>query len=147
MDTGSTGIVVSADLFTPASDAVNIGPGRQIYSSSGVIEVGTWYSATQNIYDSNGNLVATADVPVLQVTRIICEQNARNCTPDDHPTVLRTWASASPAESGGDADRKTPDYNAFLNLTSVAGANGTLDALPADWHNGFVVTPPASISA
>src|SRR4029078_3002554 len=85
MDNGSTGIVASADIFQPGPDAVNLGPGSQTYSSSGVIEVGTWYSATQNIYDSNGNLVATADVPVLQVTRIECVPNARNCKRNDHP--------------------------------------------------------------
>src|SRR5258708_4508651 len=68
MDTGSTGIVASADIFQPGPDAVNLGPGSQTYSSSGVIEVGTWYSATQNIYDSKGNLVATADAPLLPVT-------------------------------------------------------------------------------
>ena len=141
MDTGSTGIVASADIFQPGPDAMNLGAGSQTYSSSGVIEVGTWYSATQNIYDSNGNLVATADVPVLQVTSIKCEQNARNCTPNDHPTGVSNMGIGFARESGGDANRKKPDYNAFLNLTSVAGSNGTLQPVPADWHNGFVVTP------
>ena len=141
MDTGSTGIVASADIFQPGPDAVNMGAGSQTYSSSGVIEVGTWYSATQNIYDFNGNLVATADVPVLQVTSIKCEQNARNCTPNDHPTGVANMGIGFARESGGDANRKKPDYNAFLNLTSVAGSNGTPQPVPADWHNGFVVTP------
>jgi hypothetical protein len=141
MDTGSTGIVASADIFQPGPDAVNLGPGSQTYSSSGIIEVGTWYTATQNIYDSKGNLVATADVPVLQVTSIQCEQDARDCKPNDHPTGVSNMGVGFARESGGDAARKTPDYNAFLNLTSVAGPNGTLDPVPADWHNGFVVTP------
>ena len=129
MDTGSTGIVASADIFQPGPDAVNLGPGSQTYSSSGVIEVGTWYSATQNIYDSNGNLVATADVPVLQVTSIKCEQNARNCTPNDHPTGVSNMGVGFARESGGRREKPSkPDYNAFLNLTSVAGSNGTLRA-------------------
>jgi len=141
MDTGSTGIVASADIFQPGPDAVNLGPGSQTYSSSGVIEVGTWYSATQNIYDSNGNLVATADVPVLQVTRIECVPNARNCKRNDHPTGVSNMGIGFARESGGEANRKKPDYNAFLNLTSVAGASGTLEPVPTDWHNGYVVTP------
>src|SRR5436309_924199 len=40
MDTGSVGIVASADIFTPAPDAINLGPGKIHYSSSGIIEVG-----------------------------------------------------------------------------------------------------------
>ena len=47
MDTGSTGIVASADLFQPGPGAVNLGPGSQTYSSSGVVENGTWYAATR----------------------------------------------------------------------------------------------------
>jgi uncharacterized protein with beta-barrel porin domain len=140
MDTGSTGIVASTDLFQPGPDAVNLGPGSQTYSSSGVIEVGTWYTATQNIYDSQGNLVATADAPVLQVTSIKCEPNARNCTATDHPTHVSNMGIGF-AREASDPAHKTPNYNAFLNLTSVAGPNGTLEPVPADWHNGYVVTP------
>ena len=44
MDTGSVGIIASPDHFTPATGAKNLGPGRQFYSSSGIIEEGTWWS-------------------------------------------------------------------------------------------------------
>jgi hypothetical protein len=40
MDTGSVGIIASPDHFTPAPGAQNLGPGRQYYSSSGIIEEG-----------------------------------------------------------------------------------------------------------
>ena len=116
-----------------------MGAGRsQTYSSSGVIEVGTWYSATQNIYDSNGNLVATADVPVLQVTSIKCEQNARNCTPDDIPRALRTWASASPASPGATREEAglqclpQPDQRRRLQRHAAAGARRLAQRLCRD---------------
>jgi len=70
MDTGSVGIVVSSDIFKPAPNAKNLGPGFQFYTSSGIIEEGTWWTSTQKIYDEHGNLVATASVPVLQVTSV-----------------------------------------------------------------------------
>jgi hypothetical protein len=142
MDTGSTDIVVSADLFTPAPDAKDLGPGEQIYSSSGRIEVGEYYTATENIYDANGNVIATSDVPVLRVTSIRCEPNARDCTPTDHPTGVSVMGIGFDRESGAsDPARHRPDYNAFVNLTSVAGPNGALEPLPAGWHNGYEVTP------
>jgi uncharacterized protein with beta-barrel porin domain len=140
MDTGSTGIVVSADLFTPGPDSKDLGPGRQIYSSSGIIEEGTWYTAKENIYDAGGNIVATAEVPVLRVTKVACETNARACQPDDHPTNIGIMGIGFARESDSQT-HATPDYNAFLNLTGVAGPDGTLVAVPADWHNGYEVTP------
>jgi len=142
MDTGSTGIIASPDVFKPGPDSKNLGPGRQILSSSGKIEVGTWYTATENIYDAGGKIVATADVPVLQVTRIECQANARNCTPDQHPKHVALMGIGFAREPGSsDPSTHTPAYNAFLNLTSVAGAGGKLVPLPADWHNGYKVTP------
>lgn len=140
LDTGSTGIVVSADLFTPEPDSVNLGPGRQIYSSSGVIENGTWYTATQDIYDANGRLVATANVPVLRVTSITCEAGARNCVPDDNPTGVSVMGIGFARESSTQT-HATPNYNPFLNLTNVVGPSGQLEPVPADWHNGYEVAP------
>lgn len=139
MDTGSVGIVASPNFFTPAAGAQNLGPGHQIYSSSGVVENGTWYSSTEDIRDATGKVVATAGVPVLQVTSITCTAHARNCSPNFHPTDVALmgigFARESPQQQHG-----TPGYNSFLNLTSVA-SNGSLAPLPATWRNGYVVTP------
>lgn len=139
MDTGSVGIVASPDIFTPDRGAKYMGPGQQIYSSSGIIEEGTWWSATQEIYDTNGNLIATANVPVLQVTSIKCTHDARSCTTNNNPKGIAVmgigFARESPEQVHG-----TPNYNAFLNLQTII-QNGVLQKLPKDWCNGYVVTP------
>ena len=139
MDTGSVGIVASPDIFQPAPGAKNLGSGKQIYTSSGIIEEGTWWSATQSIYDANGNLLATSDVPVLQVTKISCQKHARGCTSNDHPTGISVMGIGFARESKTQT-RGTPSYNAFLNLQTVL-QNGQLQPLPSDWCNGYVVTP------
>jgi hypothetical protein len=140
MDTGSTGIIASPDLFRPAPDARNLGPGRQIYSSSGVVENGTWWSATENIYDADGRLLAQAEVPVLQVTSVACRPQARSCRPTQHPRHVAMLGVGFARESR-DQERGTPDYNAFINLSAIAGPDGHLHPLPRDWRNGYVVTP------
>lgn len=139
MDTGSVGIVASPDIFQPEPGAINLGPGQQIYSSSGIIENGTWWTATQKIYDENGNLLATSNVPVLQVTSITCTKDARSCMATDHPTNISVMGIGFARESK-EQTRGTPAYNAFLNLQTVF-QNGVLSPLPSDWTNGYVVTP------
>lgn len=139
MDTGSVGIVASPDIFQPAPDAKNLGSGKQFYTSSGIIEEGTWWSATQNIYDADGNLLATSNVPVLQVTKIKCATDARDCTANNHPKGIAVMGVGFARESKTQP-RGTPNYNAFLNLQSVL-QGGELKPLPQDWCNGYVVTP------
>lgn len=138
MDTGSVGIIVSADLFTPAPNARNLGPGQQFYSSSGIIEEGTWWSATQKIHDAEGRLLATAEVPVLQVTSVRCANNARSCHPKRHPRGVAMMGIGFARESPQQV-RGTPAYNAFLNIKTLL-QNGKLKPLPNDWHSGYVVT-------
>ncbi len=139
MDTGSVGIIASADIFQPAPGAQNLGYGEQVYSSSGIVEKGTWWSATQEFYDADGNVVATANVPVLQVTEIACTDGARSCTPNMHPTGISVMGIGFARESLQQT-RGTPSYNAFLNLQKVL-TKGKLKKLPKDWTNGYVVTP------
>lgn len=139
MDTGSVGIVASPDIFTPASGATNLGTGEQIYTSSGIIENGTWYTATQSIWDVNGNLLATSNVPVLQVTSITCTEHARSCTATSNPMHISVMGIGFARESASQV-RGTPPYNAFLNLQSIL-QNGSLQPLPSNWCNGYVVTP------
>jgi outer membrane autotransporter protein len=139
MDTGSVGMVATANVFQPAPDAKNLGPGMQTYGTSGLIATGTWYTATQQIYDASGVVVAVAEVPVLQVTQLSCDSAHPNC--DTTQTLKMMGVGFAREGTSGDENRKTPEYNAFLNLTHVRLQPGEpLTALPADWHNGYIVT-------
>lgn len=139
MDTGSVGIIASPDIFTPARGAKFLGKGQQIYSSSGIIEEGYWWSATQEIYDPDGNLIATANVPVLQVTAVKCVDNARDCQVNNNPTNIAVMGIGFARESP-EQTRGTPNYNAFLNLKTIVQNNIQMK-LPKDWCNGYVVCP------
>lgn len=139
MDTGSVGIIASPDNFHPTSANRYLGPGRQVYSSSGRIEVGSWYSATQQIY-SNGEVVAAAAVPVLLVTEIKCRRRARNCRHVTDPRGVAMMGVGFGRNLANPAHR-TPDYNPFVNLTAVQlTPGGPLVPVPANWTNGYVVT-------
>lgn len=138
MDTGSVGIVASPDKFTPTADAINLGPGRLYYSSSGVIEEGTWWSASVQIYDLDGNVLATANVPVLQVTSTRCAENARNCKIKTEPKGICMMGVGFARESN-EQPRGTPNYNPFLNISQILQGKH-LKKLPPDWSSGYVVT-------
>ncbi len=80
------------------------------------IENGIWYEASEKIYDANGKLVATADVPVLQVTSITCTPDARDCTRNPAPTGVSNMGVGFARVLGGPSDEakfKTPDFNAL----------------------------------
>lgn len=139
MDTGSVGIVASPDIFTPARGAKYLGPGQLTYSSSGKIENGSWWTATQQFYDGDGKLVATANVPVLLVSSITCTDDARSCQATTNPTHIAVMGIGFARESS-QQPRGTPNYNAFLNLQSVL-QNEVLERLPSNWCNGYIVTP------
>ena len=139
MDTGSVGIIATPDHFRPSPDARDLGPGRQIYSSSGIIENGNWWLAGVNIYDAGGSLMARAEVPVLLVESITCLPDARDCRPRERPRGVAMMGVGFARESGEQV-HGTPDFNPFLTLTHVAGSDGRLHPLPGGWRNGYVVT-------
>ena len=68
MDTGSTGIVVAAEHYTPGPGDVAGGPGRIVYNSSGRILTGTQYITDVVIQRDGSTPLATARVQVLRVT-------------------------------------------------------------------------------
>jgi hypothetical protein len=123
MDTGSVGMIVGKDYFTPpaagTADASYIGPGSETLTSSGYIFTGDWYEAIVNLYDTNNNIVAQSTVPVMAVTNVACEPNARACTPgtgvDKH--YFGIGFGGGPGQPQG-----TPDKNAFLNVTNITGS-------------------------
>jgi uncharacterized protein with beta-barrel porin domain len=121
MDTGSTGILVSPDVFTPPAGAVSLGPGTQTYTSSGIVNHGTWYQANVDLY-SGTNVVATASVPVLVVASQTCLQNARSCVPTSSPSGVSLFGIGFGQEAAGQP-QGFPNRNAFLNIVST-GAGG-----------------------
>jgi hypothetical protein len=137
MDTGSCGIVASEDNFTPAPDAINLGPGATHYTDGTFSKelTGTVWSASQQIYDETGKLIATANVPVLQVTQEI-DNGGTPFTP--HGIAVMGIGFG---REGSDTPAKTPAFNPFLNLTSILGKKGKLLPLPKNWVNGYIVTP------
>lgn len=138
MDTGSTGIVASPDNFTPGSGAINMGAGVVTYSSSGRVNHGTWWLTDVSIRGTDGQVMAVAHVPVLQVTSISCLTDARDCTATSSPTGVAMMGVGF----GREADHQsqgTPDKNPLINLTQ-AMIGGTLQSLPAGWNSGYIVS-------
>ncbi|WP_027171690.1 hypothetical protein [Methylobacterium sp. 10] len=114
MDTGSTGIVVSASRI-PGFDSMPSRPGRLTYSSSGRIMIGRWVTLPVTLVGRNEASVTTAPIPVLAVTRIDCTDTARACTPETMPEHVAMMGVGFGRE--GDAQsQSTPDTNPLLNL-------------------------------
>lgn len=136
MDTGSCGIVASPDNFTPAPGAINLGSGETHYTDGTFSKdlTGTVWSATQQIYNEAGKLIATSNVPVLQVT-----QEVDNGGTPFTPSGIAVMGIGFGRE-GNDTPAKTPAFNPFLNLTSIR-RNGIRTPLPRSWVNGYIVTP------
>jgi hypothetical protein len=132
MDTGSTGVVVSASAIPGFEQLPKNGPAQLTYTSSGRIMQGVWVTVPVTITGANGASVTTRPMPVLAVTSIDCTKTARNCTPRDDPRHVamigmgfgRRNRSGQPADSAA-------DKNPFLN---VSGARA-----PA-LHRGYLVT-------
>ena len=124
MDTGSVGIIVGKDYFTPpeagTADASYIGPGSETLTSSGYIFTGDWYEAIVNLYDTNNNIVAQSTVPVMAVTNVSCEPDARACTKPG--TGHDTHYFGIGFGGGAGQPQGTPDKNAFLNVTNITGS-------------------------
>jgi hypothetical protein len=132
MDTGSTGVVVSASAIPGFDQLPKNGPAKLTYTSSGRIMQGVWVTLPVTIADANGASVTTRPMPVLAVTSIDCTDTARNCTPRDDPrhVAMIGVGFGRRNRSGPQADSAT-DKNPFLNLSGPrAGAV----------HRGYLVT-------
>src|SRR6266481_80389 len=135
MDTGSTGVVVSADKIPNIDRLPSLGPGELTYSSSGRIMIGRWVLTPMTIAGGNGTRVTTAPIPVLAVTRIECTPRARRCTPREAPrrTSMLGIGFGRPADHQAQSG---PAKNPFLSIATLEGdvANG------AGMRRGYVVT-------
>jgi hypothetical protein len=132
MDTGSTGVVVSASAIPAFERLPNNGPAKLTYTSSGRIMQGVWVTVPVTVTGANGASVTTRPMPVLAVTSIDCTENARSCTPRDDPRhVAMIGMGFGRRNRSGSAADSTADKNPYLNL-SGPGVTGL--------HRGYVVT-------
>lgn len=148
MDTGSTGVIISAaDLpgYTAAEGQQNP-QGWEFLSSSKLLWVGRWVPRNLVFVDSGGAPLATATVPVLAVeTQYTCPgyseaANLPTCeAPTDTvqmPKGIRYMGVGFGREHDGQP-QGTPDKNPLLNVTAIGGqpvAKGTM-------RSGYIVTP------
>ncbi|MFT3971932.1 MAG: hypothetical protein QM699_00170 [Amaricoccus sp.] len=118
IDTGSVGIMVSADEIPGYTGKGE--PGEITYSSSGVHLTGTWETVDVKFVDAkmpDGSPVI-AHMPVLAVTRREClgtGVNAAKCSPGPgHPHMLGIGFGR-----GDGSDWKVQQRNAFLMLNAM----------------------------
>jgi len=157
MDTGSTGVLISASMIPGYKPSGPPFDGHLYYSSSQILNLGHWLPATATFYGANGsNGLATAAVPVLVV-----EQSGRcqkyqggNTCPTTLPPSTRSIAymgvgfgrepgfqsqctqGTTPQPQGTPGpSQSTPDKNPLLNLTTFAGqrVNG------GTWNQGYII--------
>ncbi len=137
MDTGSTGIAVAAEHFTPGPGDIAGGPGQIIYNSSGRILGGTYYTTDVEIRSNVDTHVATARVQLLRVENISCRPNARDCRPDSNPRGVSFMGIGFDRDAAQGSTPGAP-RNPFVNLTSLASGAPVSSVRP-----GYVVTRTA----
>jgi hypothetical protein len=130
MDTGSTGVVVSASAIPGFEQLPKDGPAKLIYTSSGRIMRGAWVRVPVTIAGANGASVTMPPIPVLAVTSIDCTENARNCTQSEDPHHVAMIGMGFGRGHGSEAEGSVAK-NPFLNL-SAPGAPSL--------HRGYLVT-------
>jgi hypothetical protein len=119
MDTGSTGLVVSAEHYIPAPGDSDDGPGRLIYNSSGRILNGQRHTTNVAILRDSGQPLATARVQVLRVTHISCLEHARDCRPERDPRGV-AFMGVGFARHAAQGTEAGPPRNPFVNLVALA---------------------------
>jgi hypothetical protein len=138
MDTGSTGILVSAHRIPNIDALPSLGPGKLTYSSSGRIMIGRWVMTPVTIIGDDGASARTEPMPVLAVMRIECTSWARRCTPTDEPRGV----SMMGVGFGREHDHQTqsgPEKNPFLRIAHIAGP-GRDGENAAGMRRGYIVT-------
>jgi hypothetical protein len=137
MDTGSTGIVVAAEHYTPGPGDVDDGPGRLIYNSSGRILEGERYTTDVVIQRDGDTPLATARVQVLRVTRIDCLERARDCRPERDPSGVAFMGVGFDRNEAQGTEASAP-RNPFTSLVSLASHAPIGSVRP-----GYIVTRTA----
>lgn len=137
MDTGSTGIVVSAEHYIPAPDDTDDGPGRLVYNSSGRILHGRLHTTTVAILGPNREPAATARVQVLRVTHISCLARARACRSESAPRGVASMGIGFARDAAQGTEPGAP-RNPFVHLAALASGAPATSVRP-----GYVVTRTA----
>ena len=119
MDTGSTGVVVSADKIPNINSLPSLGPGELTYSSSGRIMIGRWVVTPMAIAGGDGTRVGTAPIAVLAVTRVECMPRARRCTPNPAPRGISMLGVGFGRRHDHQA-QSGPEKNPFLNIATLS---------------------------
>ena len=135
MDTGSTGIVVSAEHFIPGPGDVAQGPGRLVYNSSGRVMTGEHWMTDVVIRRDAHTPVATARVQVLRVTEITCLEHARDCRPESDPRNVGFMGIGFDRGSAQHTADNTSPKNPFVSLVSLASGRPVSSV-----RQGYVVT-------
>lgn len=127
MDTGSTGVVVSATSIRNLDELEVLGPGALTYTSSGRVMLGQYVRTAVTIIGANGATITTRPIPVLAVDRVDCLMTARHCQPEVNPRGIAMLGIGFAREEDHQRDG-TPDANPFLNLPEmgVPGRRGAL---------------------
>ena len=149
MDTGSTGILIDANHFTPGAGDVYRGQGTQTFDSSGIISHGELYE-TNVVIKSGATAVATARVTILRVTSITCMPAFPTCgaatydpaSPGSFPVITymgvgfnRTPYGTLEAEGGTPPLAANTALNPFINITSLASGSPVSTLSP-----GYIVS-------
>lgn len=127
MDTGSTGVVVSATSIQNLDELEVLGTGALTYTSSGRVMVGKYVRTAVTIIGANAVTITTRPIPVLAVERVECLATARHCLPQTNPRGIAMLGIGFDREDDRQRDA-TPDKNPFLNLPDmgVPGRRGPL---------------------
>lgn len=138
MDTGSTGIVVSAHRIPNIDALPSLGPGRLTYTSSGRVMIGRRVLTAITVMGADGAQFTTSPIPVLAVTRIECTMRARNCRPNDNPrgvSMMGIGFGRGHGPEAADNTRKNP----FINVATIMAPG--LDSQSAQgMRRGYIVT-------
>ena len=135
MDTGSTGIVVSADKIPNVTNLQSLGPGELTYSSSGRIMIGRWVVTPVTISGGDGMQIITAPIAVLAVTRVACTQGARRCSPNEAPRRI-SMLGVGFGRGGDQAGQSGLGKNPFLNVRNFNDTSSNGKHI----RRGYVVT-------
>ena len=118
MDTGSTGIVVSSDNYTPPNGSVSDGAGQITYSSSGLTLYGNLYTTPVTFGVSGATASATVEI-LVATTFKKCPRTGGTCSTGN--ATGTAMCGVGFGQEGPNMPDGSPATNPFLNLTAING--------------------------